>query len=57
VNDKAKIGACTEMVNAEQAYNLLQERYERDLMFYGKVTEESIALRKEVDRRIERLYR
>lgn len=57
MKDPAKIEAFTEMVNAEQAYKLLQGRYERDLMMFGKVTRESIALRKEIDKRIERLYR
>lgn len=54
---KAQKEAFTELCLVSDYYQALQERYKRDLLVHGKVTDESRALLREVDRRAERIYK
>lgn len=54
---KAQKEAFTELCLVGDYYAALQERYKRDLLIHGKVTDESKALLRQVDRRAERIYK
>jgi hypothetical protein len=54
---KAQKEAFTELCLVADYYGALQERYKRDLLVHGKITDESKALLRQVDRRAERIYK
>jgi hypothetical protein len=54
---KAQKEAFTELCLVSDYLGALQERYKRDILIYGKVTDESKALLRQVDKRTERIYK
>lgn len=59
VNLQSKAGkeATKELLLISDMYTALYQRYNRELLATGKISREAVAMRKEIDKRAERIYK
>lgn len=59
VNLQSKAGkeATKELLLISDMYTALYQRYNRELLQTGKISKEAVAMRKEIDKRAERIYK
>ena len=57
MNVKAAKEAFTELCRVADEYDAIYARYKHELLMYGTISKEALALRREIDKRAERIYK